>query len=123
MTARLRPMLGALLSLGLLAAPALAQTGAEGVFTIHNMTEKNVIVGFYVSDDAENFSDNWLTDPMMPGEEAEAAFDADSGSCINYFVVGWLGADLASEVLDEPIEIDICEATNVYLGDGEILFD
>jgi hypothetical protein len=60
---------------------------------------------------------------MMPGENALAQFDAEEGSCINYFVVGWLGADLETEVLDEPTEIDICEATNVYLGDNEILFD
>ena len=118
-----RPMMGALLCLGVLAGPGLAQTGAQGVFTIHNDTEKNVIVGFYVSTDAQTFSDNWLSDPLMPGEMAEAQFFAQSGACINYFAVGWLGADLESEVVDDPIEIDICEATNVYLGDNEIFFD
>jgi len=103
--------------------PVAAQTGAEGVFTVHNDTETNVIVGFYVGTTDESFSDNWLSDPLMPGETARAEFGSDEGSCINYFVVGWLGADLDSEVLDDPIEIDICEATNVYLGDGEITFD
>jgi hypothetical protein len=111
------------LVLGWTTAPAFAQSGAEGVFTIHNDTEKNVIVGFYVGGTPDSFSDNWLSEPMMPGENALAQFDAEEGSCINYFVVGWLGADLESEVLDEPTEIDICEATNVYLGDNEILFD
>ncbi len=105
------------------ALPALAQSGSEGVFTIHNATEGNVIVGFYVSTDLENFSDNWLSEPMMPGTSGSAAFFADSGDCINYFIVGWLGSDAESEVLDQPIEIDICEASNVYLGDNEIFFD
>ena len=113
----------ALLSAMLLASPALAQTGAGGVFTVHNDTENNVVVGFYVSADGESFSDNWLSEPMMPGEQADAEFSAESGACINYFVVGWLGADMASEVLDDPIEIDICQASNVYLNDNKIFFD
>jgi hypothetical protein len=110
-------------ALFLMATPAFAQTGAQGVFTLHNDTTNNVVVGFYVSDDLETFSDNWLSDPIMPGEAFDAQFFADSGSCINYFIVGWLGADLASEVTDDPIEIDICQASNVYLGDNEISFD
>jgi hypothetical protein len=36
--------------------------------------------------------------------------------------VGWLGDD-DSEVLDDPISIDICDASNVYLGDNEITYD
>lgn len=123
MSMKFWPMLAAALVLGTTSAPTLAQTGAEGVFTVHNDTETNVIVGFYVGATDQSFSDNWLSEPLMPGETALAEFEDESGSCINYFVVGWLGADLDSEVLDDPIEIDICEATNVYLGDGEITFD
>lgn len=111
------------LALSLLALPATAQTGAGGVFTIHNDTDENVLIGFYVSDDMETWSDNWLTDPMMPGESSEAQFFADSGNCVNYFITGWLGADHASEVLDDPIEVDICQASNLYLGNNEIYFD
>ena len=32
-------------------------------------------------------------------------------------------ADGGGEVLDEPISIDICEASNVYLEDNDISFD
>lgn len=117
---RLRALGAALL---LMTSPAFAQTGAQGIFTLHNDTTNNVVVGFYVSDDMQTFSDNWLTDPIMPGEAFDAQFFAQSGSCINYFIVGWLGADLNSEVTDEPIEIDICQASNVYLNDNEIFFD
>ena len=106
-----------------LASGAVAQSGAEGAFTVHNATEGNIIVGFYVSTDLETFSENWLSEPMMPGASGSAAFFADSGDCINYFLVGWLGSDQETEVLDEPIEIDICEASAVYLGDNEIFFE
>ncbi|MFN4057993.1 MAG: hypothetical protein ACK4HW_07410 [Roseinatronobacter sp.] len=110
-------------ALALLITPAFAQTGAQGIFSVHNDTQGSVVVGFYVSDDLDSFSDNWLEDPIMPGEAFEAQFFADSGACINYFVIGWLGADLNSEVLDDPVEIDICQATNVYLEENGISFD
>jgi len=102
---------------------ALAQgTGSEGYFTIYNNTEGNVVVSFYTND-GSGWSDNWLTtDALAPGENAAAEFHADSGSCDQTFQVGWLGDD-NSEVLDEPVTIDICEASNVYLDDNEIYFD
>jgi hypothetical protein len=123
MLTKYAPILAIALAFGAPIAPALAQSGAEGVFTVHNDTETNVIIGFYVGTTDDSFSDNWLSDPLMPGETARAEFESEEGSCINYFVVGWLGADMDSEVLDDPVEIDICEATNVYLGDSEITFD
>lgn len=116
-------LMAAALVLGWTTLPAAAQSGAEGVFTVHNATDENVIIGFYVGTDTDSFSDNWLSEPMMPGENAVAQFDSEEGACINYFVVGWLGEDDVTEVLDDPTEIDICEATNVYLGDNEITFD
>jgi hypothetical protein len=103
------------------ATGAMAQSGAEGVFTIHNDTQANIIVGFYTNDGA-GWSDNWLSDILLAGESADAAFIADSGECAQLFQVGWLAED-DSEILDDPISIDICQATNVYLGDNEILFD
>jgi hypothetical protein len=110
-------------ALSFLVQPALGQTGAGGVFTIHNNTEDNILIGFYVSDDMETWSDNWLSQPMLPGESAGAEFVAESGSCINYIVTGWLGDDDQSEVLDDLIEVDICQASNLYLDDNEIYFD
>ena len=105
-------------------APSLAMaqaTGSEGNFTIINKTAGNVVVGFYTND-GSGWSDNWLDAELKPGEEADAAFTADEGSCDQTFQVGWLGQD-GSEVMDEPIDIDICEASNVYLDDNEIYFD
>lgn len=102
---------------------AIAGTGAEGYFTIHNDTEGNVVSGFYTSqDDGETWSDNWLTIQVRPGESAEARFHANTGPCEQVLQVGWVGTD-GSEVLDEPISIDICEASNVYLEDNDISFD
>jgi len=102
---------------------ALAGTGADGIFTIHNGTENNVVSGFYTSeDDGETWSTNWLDIQVRPGESAEAKFHANSGPCEQVLQVGWVG-DGGGEVLDEPIGIDICEASNVYLEDNDVSFD
>ncbi|MEQ9258484.1 MAG: hypothetical protein RIG84_05250 [Roseovarius sp.] len=106
------------------ACPALAQgTGSEGYFTIYNDTSNNVVVSFYTND-GSGWSENWLTtDALMPGEAAEAEFAADTGACDQVFAVGWLGSDGESEVIDDPISINICDASNVYLNDNEIYYD
>jgi len=102
---------------------ALAQgTGSEGYFTLHNSTTGNVVVAFYTND-GTGWSENWLTtDALMPGEAATAEFQARSGTCGQTFAVGWLGAD-GDGVIDDPIAIDICAASNVYLDDNEIYYD
>lgn len=105
------------------ATGAQAQTGSECVFTIHNQTEKHTLIGFYTSpDDGANWSDNWLNEDMAPGQTAMAEFTADTCACDQVFQAGWLSAD-GDEVLDEPHTIDICQASNVYLGDNEVSFD
>ena len=105
-----------------MATPALAQgTGSEGYFTLHNDTEGNVLISFYTND-GSGWSDNWLPDAILPGATGEASFAADTGNCDQVFAAGWLGAD-DTEVVDEPISIDICAASNVYLGDNEIYYD
>lgn len=97
-------------------------TGAEGYFEIHNDTDSNVVVGFYTND-GSGWSTNWLSDTLNPGERSVARFDAPSGSCEQTLRVGWQGEDQAQEVLDDPISIDICDSSNVYLGDNEITYD
>ena len=104
-----------------LSASAAAQTGQEGWFNIYNNTSENVVVGFYTSD-GDDWSSNWLADEINPGERAQAEFLSDSGNCDQYLMVGWLGEG-DTEILDDAISIDICEASNVYLGDNEIYFD
>ncbi|POF29806.1 hypothetical protein [Roseibium marinum] len=103
-------------------AAALAQgTGSEGYFRIYNNTEENTVVGFYTNDGG-GWSDNWLSEALEPGENARATFVADTGNCDQTFQVGWL-ADDDTEVLDDPIAIDICAASNVYMDDNEIYYD
>lgn len=103
---------------------AAAQSGAECVFTIHNDTDENTLTGFYTSeDDGNTWSDNWLGRQMAPGQSAKAEFTADTCACDQVFQAGWLGEDNASEIMDDPHTIDICEASNVYLGDDEVTFD
>jgi len=103
-------------------APAFAQgTGSEGFFEIHNDTDGNVVVGFYTND-GSGWSANWLGDNLEPGESAVAEFTADSGACDQLLRVGW-AAEGGGEVLDEPISIDVCDASNIYLGDNEIAYD
>ncbi|AVX02695.1 hypothetical protein MXMO3_00147 [Maritalea myrionectae] len=109
------------LGAGLLAGSAFAQSGAGGLFTLHNITESNIVVGFYTND-GSGWSTNWLSEEMNPGETAQAEFFATTGSCDQTFQVGWLGAD-DGEVLDDPISIDICDASEVYLADNEIYFE
>jgi hypothetical protein len=97
-------------------------TGAQGYFTIYNDTAGNVLVSFYTND-GSGWSSNRLTvDALSPGENAEAQFSADTGNCDQHFSAGWLGGD-GTEVIDDPISIDICDASNVYLGDNEIYYD
>lgn len=104
------------------ATVALAQgTGSQGYFQLYNNTEDNVVVGFYTND-GSGWSENWLSGPLGPGESVQAQFHADTGNCAQTFQVGWLGDD-DGEVLDDPIDIDICEASNVYMDDNEIYFD
>ena len=111
------------LAASIAAGTAFAGTGAEGVFTIHNDTENNVVSGFYTSeDDGETWSANWLSIQIRPGESAEARFHENTGPCEQTLQVGWVGEG-GGEVLDEPIDIDICEASNVYLEDNDISSD
>jgi hypothetical protein len=105
----------------LLAGSVWAQTGSNGVFSIHNDTTDNTVIGFYTND-GTGWSVNWLSEDLVPGVIAEAAFTADTGACDQTLQVGWLGQD-GGEVMDEPISIDICSASNVYLNDNEIYFD
>jgi len=102
---------------------ALAQSGAECVFTIHNDTADNTLMGFYTSpDDGENWSTNWLGENMKPEQSATAEFTADTCVCDQEFKASWLGEG-GVEVFDDPHTIDICQASNVYLGDDEVSFD
>ncbi|MCV0429776.1 MAG: hypothetical protein K5905_30425 [Roseibium sp.] len=101
---------------------AIAQgTGSEGYFQIYNNTGGNIVVGFYTND-GSGWSDNWLSAALEPGESSRAEFYADSGNCDQTFQVGWLGEN-DDEVMDDPIDIDICAASNVYLEDNEIYYD
>jgi hypothetical protein len=100
---------------------AYAQSGSGGEFTIYNSTSNNIVIGFYTNDGG-GWSSNWLETDLNPGEDAAAYFSADTGSCDQAFQVGWLG-DGDTEVLDDSISIDICEASNIYLEDNEIYFD
>ena len=123
MTLCTRLLAPAIFALFALFAPmASAQgTGSEGHFQIYNNTDGNTAIGFYTND-GNGWSDNWLSDVINPGKSATAEFTAETGTCNQTLQVGWLGAD-NSEVLDEPISIDICAASNVYLEDNEIYFD
>jgi hypothetical protein len=103
-----------------MASPTFAQSGSEGEFTIYNDTSNNIVIGFYTNG-GDGWSSNWLSGDLGPDEEANASFYADE-SCEQLFQVGWLGEN-DSEVLDDPISIDICDASNIHLDDNEIYYD
>lgn len=122
MTGRISTLSAGLAACVLAVSSAYAGTGAEGYFTIYNDTPNNVVVGFYTND-GNGWSNNWLGDAqILPGQNGTAQFDADTGACDQLLAVGWLGSD-GNEVVDEPISIDICDASNLYLGDNEINYD
>ncbi len=103
-------------------AAMAAGTGAQGYFQIHNDTAGNILIGFYTND-GNGWSANWIDGiEINPGENARAEFHAETGTCEQVFSAGWLGGD-GGEIVDDPISINICDASNVYLGDNEIFFD
>jgi hypothetical protein len=104
----------------LLSAPVLSQTGSDGVFTIYNNSENNILTGFY-SNDGTGWSDNWLGERMMPGDTSSAGFLV-ANACEQILQVGWMGED-NSEVLDGPFSIDICAVSNLYLDENEMSVD
>lgn len=117
-----RITLGASAALCFAISAANAGTGSQGFFQIYNDTESHVVVGFYTND-GSGWSANWLNGvQIQPGESSEAKFNADTGNCEQTFAVGWLGSD-GGEVIDDPIDINICDASNVYFGDNEITYD
>lgn len=124
MNTRMKPFLsGAVLALafGLSLGGAMAQTGKRGVFTIHNDTPGNTVVGFYTND-GSGWSKNWLNGPLKPGDDARAEFKEDRALCKQTIRVGWLSKS-GGEVKDDPINIDFCKASNVYLKDNDVTFD
>lgn len=96
-------------------------TGKNGVFTVHNDTPGNTVVGFYTNDGA-GWSTNWLSEKLEPGDTTKMEFTKGGGACKQTLRVGWLSKS-GGEVKDKPIGIDICQTTNVYLHDNEITFD
>lgn len=119
---RLKSLILGLGTAALMSAPALAGTGSEGYFQIYNDTEGNVLIGFYTND-GSGWSNNWIEGvEIMPGESGRAEFTADTGNCDQVFAAGWLGGD-GEEIVDEPASINICDASNVYLGDNEVSYD
>ena len=96
-------------------------TGKNGVFTVHNETDSNTVVGFYTND-GSGWSTNWMSSRLKPGDSSKMEFSKPGGKCRQTLRVGWLGKG-GGEVKDDPIGIDICKATNVYLHDNEITFD
>lgn len=97
-------------------------TGAQGYFQLYNDTSNNVLIAFYTND-GSGWSQNWIDGAqIMPGQNGTAEFTAETGACAQTFAAGWLGEN-DSEIVDDPISIDICEASNVYLGDNEIFYD
>ena len=78
-------------------------------------------VGFF-GNDGPGWSDHWLGDEITPAQSGTARFTANTGACDQLFQAGWLGAD-GSKILEEPISIDICAASNVYLDDNDIYHD
>jgi hypothetical protein len=96
-------------------------TGKNGVFTIHNDTDDNTVVGFNTND-GSGWSTNWLSRSLGPGKSSDMQFSKPGGKCKQRLRVGWKGKN-GGEVLDDPINIDICDASNVYLHDNEITYD
>ncbi len=95
-------------------------SGEAGEFVIHNQSE-NIVVGFYTND-GNGWSSNWLSEELAPDQAATAEFADDTGACDQILQVGWLGED-GSEILDDPISIDICKTSNVYVSDNDIYYD
>ena len=97
-------------------------TRSEGYFQIYNDTANNILIGFYTNNGSD-WSDNWIDGyEVDQGASMQAEFFAPEGLCDQVFAAGWL-ADNGDEIIDEPIAIDICQASNVYLGDNEIFYD
>ena len=96
-----------------------APTGKSGEFTIHNDTNSNTVVGFYTND-GTGWSTNWLSRSVAPGDTSKLEFTKDGALCQQRLIVGWKGKN-GGEVKDEPIRIDFCKASNVYLHDLSLI--
>ena len=106
---------------GFSASALAAGTGKNGEFTILNETRGNTVVGFYTNDGG-GWSKNWLSSNLKPGDKRGMKFTKPGGKCKQTLRVGWLGKS-GGEVKDDPINIDICDASNVYLRDNKVTYD
>lgn len=116
-----KSIFSALVIVAMFTMQAFAGTGADGYFNIHNDTTNNKLIGFY-TDDGGGLSANWLDGYLEAGFAVTVEFNADTGSCAQELTVGWESTN-GGEVLDDPISIDICDASDVYLGDNEIIYE
>ena len=53
-------------------------SGEEGKFVIHNLSENNIVVGFYTND-GDGWSTNWFSEQLDPDQSASAQFADNTG--------------------------------------------
>jgi len=96
--------------LGLSAAPAghlghvVAQRGA-GPFRI------------FAQHQQDDYSANWLSRPLLPGESRAMTFDSDAHACLIHHKMRFAGGAVRIGA------VDICQATTLVVGDdGRVTF-
>lgn len=97
-------------------------TGAEGHIRIFNSTPGFTITGFYTNA-GRGWTRDWLKDvTLTPGEGATAKFRSAPPVCHQHVRAGWLSAS-GHEFKGHPVQVNICNVSNIYFAQEETYFD
>lgn len=110
-------VLAGALALAMLAgarATAVAEEGKHWYFSVHNASA-NVVNEFRTQEDGE-WSENWLSTRLEPGDEIKLDFETNEGDCVIRTQVNLVGG----AYFDAPV--DYCKASTLEIQGDTLIW-